>query len=215
MRVVIGEDQTLLREGLAVLLANDGFDVVAAAPDAITFEQAALEQRPDLVVADIRMPPTHTDDGLRAALRIRAQLPATAILVLSQHVQQRYATQLLADGARGVGYLLKQRIADVESFCLDARRVAGGGSALDPDIVSVMLARHNQRRPTGRLTDRQQQVIALMAEGRSNAAIAQRLSLTEKAVVNHISRIYEQLGLPPSPEDHRRVLAVVHHLTAD
>lgn len=213
MRVVIGEDQALLRQGLVVLLSNEGFDVVAAAADAISFEQAALEHRPDLVVADIRMPPTNTDDGLRAAMRIREQQPSTAILVLSQHVQQRYASLLLAQGAAGVGYLLKQRVADVESFCADARRVAAGGTALDPEIVSVMLGRHIRRRPSEQLTPRQQQVLALMAEGRSNAAIARQLSLTEKAVVNHVSHIYEELGLPPSPEDHRRVLAVVRHLT--
>jgi DNA-binding NarL/FixJ family response regulator len=213
MRVVIGEDQALLREGLAMLLANHGFDIAAAAADAIAFEGAALEHKPDLVVADIRMPPEHTDDGLRAALRIRAALPDTGILVLSQHVQQRYATQLLADGARGVGYLLKERVSDVESFCADARRVAAGGTALDPEIVAAMLTRHNHRHRAGRLTDRQQEILALMAEGRSNAAIARRLSLTEKAVVNHISHIYDELSLPPSPEDHRRVLAVVHHLT--
>jgi DNA-binding NarL/FixJ family response regulator len=166
------------------------------------------------VIADIRMPPGNSDDGLHAALRIRAALPETAILVLSQHVQRRYATQLLAGGAQGVGYLLKQRVSDVESFCADARRVAAGGSALDPEIVAAMLSFHNQRRPTGRLTSRQEEILALMAEGRSNAAIAERLSLTEKAVVNHVSHIYGELGLPPSPEDHRRVLAVVHHLTA-
>jgi DNA-binding NarL/FixJ family response regulator len=214
MRVVIGEDQTLLREGLAVLLSTAGFELVAAAANAIALEQAALEHHPDLVVADIRMPPTNTDDGLRAALRIRAKLPGTAILVLSQHLQQRYAAQLFANGAQGVGYLLKQRVADVESFCADAHRVATGGTALDPEIVAAMLTSHNHRQPAGQLTARQKEVLALMAEGRSNAAIAQQLALTEKAVVGHISRIYDQLGLPPSPEDHRRVLAVVHHLTA-
>jgi DNA-binding NarL/FixJ family response regulator len=213
MRVVIAEDQALLREGLAILLTNHGFDVAATADDAIAFEHAALEHKPDLVVADIRMPPGHTDDGLRAALRIRAALPHTAILVLSQHLQQRYATQLLADGAQGVGYLLKERVSNVESFCADARRVAAGGTALDPEIVAAMLTRHNHRHPTGRLTNRQQEILALMAEGRSNAAIARRLSVTEKAVVNHISHIYDELSLPPSPDDHRRVIAVVHHLT--
>jgi DNA-binding NarL/FixJ family response regulator len=214
MRVVIAEDQALLREGLAMLLADHGFAVVAAAADAVAFERAALEHKPDLVIADIRMPPGHTDDGLRAALRIRAALPDTGILVLSQHLQQRYATQLLADGAQGVGYLLKERVSNVESFCADARRVAAGGTALDPEIVAAMLTRHNHRHPTGRLTNRQQEILALMAEGRSNGAIARRLSLTEKAVVNHISHIYDELSLPLSPEDHRRVLAVVHYLTA-
>jgi DNA-binding NarL/FixJ family response regulator len=214
VRVVIGEDQPLMREGLALLLANNHFDVLATAGDAIAFEHAALEHQPDLVIADIRMPPGHTDDGLRAALRIRAALPDTAILVLSQHVQQRYAIQLLANGAQGVGYLLKQRVSDVESFCADARRVAAGGAALDPEVVAEMLTRHNHRNPAGRLTNRQQQILGLMAQGRSNAAIARQLTLTEKAVVNHVSHIYDELSLPPGPEDHRRVLAVVHHLTA-
>jgi DNA-binding NarL/FixJ family response regulator len=214
MRVVIGEDQTLLREGLAMLLTTNGLQVVAATADAVSFERAALEQRPELVVADIEMPPNHTDDGLRAALRIRAKLPDTGVLVVSQHVQQRYAIQLLATGARGIGYLLKQRVSNIESFCADARRVANGGTALDPEIVSVMLTRHNHRQPPGRLTHRQQEVLSLMAQGRSNAAIAHQLTLTEKAVVGHVSHIYDQLGLSPSPDDHRRVLAVIHHLTA-
>ena len=215
MRVVIGEDQALLRQGLAVLLSHEGFDVVATAADAASFYEVALESRPDLVVADIRMPPTGTDDGLRAALRIRTELPGTAILVLSQHIQQRYAARLLANGAQGIGYLLKQRVADVESFSADARRVAAGGTALDPDIVAGLLGRHERQASTEQLTGRQQQVLALMAEGRSNAAIARHLSLTEKSVVNHVSRIYEELGLPPSPEDHRRVLSFVRHLSGD
>jgi DNA-binding NarL/FixJ family response regulator len=174
--------------------------------------RAAEADRPDLVVADIRMPPTNTDDGLRAALRIRGVLPATAVLVLSQHVRQRYALELLEGGARGVGYLLKQRIADVAAFCADARRVAEGGSALDPDVVAAMLAR-GRRDPIDGLTPRQRGVLALMAEGRSNSAIAERLYLTEKAVVKHVSHIYDALDLAPSPEDHRRVLAVVRYLT--
>lgn len=213
MRVVIGEDQALLREGLAALLGNAGFEVAAVAADAVAFERAALHHSPDLVVADIRMPPGNTDDGLRAALRIRSQRPDTAVLVLSQHLQQRYAKELLHDGARGIGYLLKQRVADVDSFISDARRVTAGGTALDPEIVAAMLARPTRAAAIGDLTSRQREVLALMAEGRSNAAIARQLTITEKAVVNHTTRIYDQLGLAPSAEDHRRVLAVVRYMT--
>jgi DNA-binding NarL/FixJ family response regulator len=202
-----------MREGLALLLERAGFDVAGVAADADALELEAGAKRPDLVVADIRMPPTNTDDGLRAALRIRAALPDTAILVLSQHVQQRYALELLQGRARGVGYLLKQRVADVDAFCADARRVAEGGSVLDPDVVAAMLARGGQRDSVDGLTPRQRDVLALMAEGRSNAAIAERLYLTEKAVVKHVSHIYDALELQPSPDDHRRVLAVVRYLT--
>ena len=212
MRVVIAEDQALMREGLALILERAGFTIAAVAADADELERAAHAHRPDLVVADIRMPPTQTDDGLRAALRIRAALPGTAILVVSQHVRQRYALKLLQDGARGVGYLLKQRVADVDTFCADARKVAQGGSALDPDVVAAMLSRRGRRDPDDRLTARQRDVLALVAEGRSNAAVAKELTLTEKAVVKHVSRIYDALGLDPCPEDHRRVLAVVRYL---
>jgi DNA-binding NarL/FixJ family response regulator len=201
-----------MREGLALLLERAGFDVAGVAADADALEREAGAHRPDLVVADIRMPPTNTDDGLRAALRIRDALPDTAILVLSQHVQQRYALELLQGRARGVGYLLKQRVADVDAFCADARRVAEGGSVLDPDVVAAMLARGRRDRIDG-LTPRQRAVLALMAEGRSNSAIAERLYLTEKAVVKHVSHIYDALDLAPRPEDHRRVLAVVRYLT--
>ncbi|MGH2874198.1 MAG: response regulator [Solirubrobacteraceae bacterium] len=215
MRVVIGEDQALLREGLAMLLANARFEVAALAADAPALERAALDHRPDLVVADIRMPPENTDDGLRAALRIRARLPATAVLVLSQHVQPRYATDLLAHGANGVGYLLKQRVADVDSFVADARRVTDGGTALDPEIVAAMLTRRNRRSEIESLTPRQREVLALMAQGRSNGAIAHHLTVTEKAVVNHVTHIYDRLALAPNADDHRRVLAVVRHLTSE
>lgn len=215
MRAVIGEDQALLREGLALLLEQADFDVVATAADAPELEREALAHHPDLVVADIRMPPGYGDDGLRAALRIRSERPGTAILVLSQHVQQRYATDLLAAGADGVGYLLKQRVTDVDEFRADVCRVATGGSALDPEVVAAMVARHQRQESAAALTPRQREVLGLMAEGRSNAAIAARLTLSEKAVVKHVSHIYDELGLPPSPEDHRRVLAVVRHLAAD
>jgi DNA-binding NarL/FixJ family response regulator len=202
-----------MREGLALLLERAGFQVAAAVGDADQLKRATGTNHPDLVVADIRMPPQHADDGLRAALAIRNASPAVAVLVLSQHVQQRYATALLDGGAAGVGYLLKERVADVDTFCADARRVAAGGTVLDPEVVSVMLARTRRRDPLHRLTPRQLEVLALMAEGRSNTAIAERLTLTEKAITRHISHIYDELGLAPCPEDHRRVLAVVRYLT--
>jgi DNA-binding NarL/FixJ family response regulator len=212
MRIVIGEDNALMRRGLTLLLQEDGFDVVASAADAGDLERKALAHGPDLVIADIQMPPGHADDGLQAVLRIRAQLPRMAVLVLSQHVQRRYAEALLDGGAEGVGYLLKQRVADVEGFCADARRLCAGGSVLDPEVVATMLSRARRDDPLERLTPRQREVLALMAEGRSNAAIADRLVITEQAVVKHAAHIYAELGLAPCPEDHRRVLAVVRYL---
>jgi len=213
VRVVIGEFQALMREGLALLLERAGFDVAAAVGDAEELVRAGEAAHPDLVVADIQLPPQHADDGLQAALTIKRASPGVAVLILSQHVQQRYAEELLQDGAGGVGYLLKQRVADVDSFCTDARRVAGGGTVLDPEVVSAMLARARRSDPMGRLTLRQHEVLALMAEGRSNTAIAKQLSLTGKAVVRHISHIYDELGLALCSDDHRRVLAVVRYLT--
>jgi DNA-binding NarL/FixJ family response regulator len=212
VRVVIGEDQALMRQGLALLLERGGFEVVGSAADAEDLERKARAHTPDLVVADIQMPPTHTDDGLQAALRIRAALPGTAIMVLSHHVQRRYAAALLGDGAAGIGYLLKERVADADAFCADARRLVDGGSVLDPEVVETMIARARRDEPLDRLTDRQREVLALMAEGRSNSAIAGRLTITEQAVVKHAAHIYDQLGLTPGPDDHRRVLAVVRYL---
>jgi len=215
VRVVIGEDEALLREGLALVLERDGFEVAALAADAEALVNAARQERPDLVVTDIRMPPTHTDDGLRAALAIRAARPDTAVLVLSQHAQRRYAADLLAQASAGAGYLLKQRIGDVEAFCADVRRICDGGTVLDPELVGTLLGRARpEGDPLHGLTERQRDVLALMAEGRSNAAIAERLVITEKAVVKHVSHVYEQLGLHPGPDDHRRVLAVVRYLSA-
>lgn len=214
MRVVIGEDEALLREGLALLMERAGFTVVALAADADQLLDAAREHRPDLVVTDIRMPPTHADEGLRAGLTIRRELPDTALMVLSQHAQRRYATDLLAERAGGVGYLLKQRIGDGESFCDDVRRVAAGGTVLDPELIGTLLGRARpEDDPFHVLTARQRDVLGLMAEGRSNAAIAHRLVITEKAVVRHVSRIYDQLDLRVDEEDHRRVLAVVRYLS--
>jgi DNA-binding NarL/FixJ family response regulator len=215
MLVIIGEDEVLLREGLRHLLDSDGFDVVAVAGDAESLEREVATHLPELVITDIRMPPTHTDEGLLAALRMRSRHPGIAVVVLSQHVQRRYATELLDQDGGGFGYLLKQRIADVTTFTADLRLVAAGGTALDPEVVSVLLARATRAsEPVGSLTPRQREVLALMAEGRSNARIASTLFLSEKAVVQHTSNIYEALGLPVDAGDHRRVLAVIRFLAS-
>ena len=213
MRVVIGEDQALMREGLQALLERRGFDVVGLAGDGEELLRKSRAHRPDVVIADVHMPPTQTDEGLRAALAIRAELPATAIVVLSQHVERRNLTELLESGTGeggGVGYLLKQRVADGDAFCADLRRVGAGGTVLDKEVVAAMLARADG--PLAELTARQREVLALVAEGHSNATIAARLVLSEKAVVKHISHIYERLELPPDVDGHRRVLAVNRYL---
>lgn len=211
MRVVIGEDQALMREGIVLLLERGGFEVVGAAADAEDLLRKARAHKPDVVVTDVRMPPTQTDEGLRAALEIRASDPEIAIVVLSQHVQRQYASELLRSGDGAVGYLLKQRVTDGEAFCADVRRISAGGSVLDPEVVRAMLE-GPPRDPLAQLTVRQREVLALMGEGRSNAGIAERLFLTEPAVVKHVSHIYAELGIPPCPDDHRRVLAVVRYL---
>jgi len=213
VRVVIAEDEALIRRGLELVLQDGGHEVVAAVADATELTDAVTRANPDLVVTDIRMPPTHTDEGLTAALRIRRELPGTPVVVLSQHVQRRYARDLLAEGTEGVGYLLKQRIADVGTFLDDLARVADGGTALDPDVVAVMVgrARHSEAAVSA-LTPRQQEVLALVAEGRSNASIAAKLFVTEKAVVQHVSRIYDALGLANDADAHRRVQAVIRYL---
>lgn len=213
MRVVIGEDEVLLRQGLAAVLAQAGMEVAAATGDAEALLAAAERHRPELVVTDIRMPPTRTDDGLAAALRIRAAHPRTAVVVLSQYVQRRYATELLADGPSRVGYLLKQRISNLEAFVEALRTVAAGGTAIDPEVVEVMVHRaHRIDGHVARLTPRQREVLAMIAEGRSNAWIAAHLVISEKAVVQHTSHIYDALGIPVDANDHRRVLAVVRYL---
>ncbi|ALV45304.1 LuxR family transcriptional regulator [Arthrobacter alpinus] len=215
MRVVICEDEVLLREGIAHILSSDGFEVLASVSNATQLEREVARHSPDLVVTDIRMPPSYTHEGLMAALRIRRTHPGIGVVVVSQHVQRRYATELLEGGTGGFGYLLKQRISDIRTFTSDIRRVAAGGTALDPEVVSVLVARASRgTSAVGRLTPRQVEVLGLMAEGRSNAAIAAQLVLSEKAVVQHASNIYDALGLQVDADDHRRVLAVIRHLQA-
>ena len=212
MRVVIGEDEVLLREGLVLLLGRAGFDVVAAVGDADSLVRAAVLHRPDVVVTDIRMPPGGADDGLRAAVALQSRLPRTGVLVLSQHLSRQYALDLLATGGAGVGYLLKQRVAQVERFVDAVRRVGEGGSALDPEVVARLLGRRRRDDPLERLTERERQVLALMAEGRSNRGIAEELVVTEHAVEKHIGSTLGKLGVSPGAGGHRRVLAVLAYL---
>jgi DNA-binding NarL/FixJ family response regulator len=209
VRVLIAEDSVLLRQGLVHLLTDAGMEVVAAVDDADLLLRAVDEHAPDICVVDIRMPPTHTDEGVRAALVIRAQHPDVGVLMLSQYVEERYATDLIASDTRGFGYLLKDRVADVTEFLEAVRRVAGGGTALDPEVVSQLLVRSRRPDPLGGLTPRETDVIRLMAEGRSNTGIATELVVTEGAVEKHVSSIFTKLGLPPAEQDHRRVLAVL------
>jgi DNA-binding NarL/FixJ family response regulator len=211
-RVTVAEDSVLLREGLCRLLTEAGFDVVGAVGNGEDLLRAVADEQPDVVVADVRMPPTHSDEGLRAALVIRSRWPSVAVLVLSQYVEERYATELLAGDTRGVGYLLKDRVADVESFVEALHRVRGGGTALDPEVVSQLFARARRVGPLTRLTPREREVLALMAEGRSNAGIAEALVVSEGAVEKHISGIFGKFALPSAPTDHRRVLAVLRYL---
>ena len=212
MRVVIAEDSVLLREGLTRLLAEAGHDVVAAAGEAEEFLREVGDRQPDVVVVDVRMPPTFTDEGLRAALVVRSTWPAIGVLVLSQYVEERYATELLSDRPQGVGYLLKDRVADLTEFLDALDRVAAQGSVLDPEVVAQLLAR--SRHPLAALTPRERDVLALMAEGRSNAAIAAELVVSEGAVEKHVSSIFSKLDLAPAESDHRRVLAVLRYLEA-
>jgi DNA-binding NarL/FixJ family response regulator len=211
VRVVIAEDGVLLREGLVRLLADEGHEVIASAGDALGLVEAVERERPDVCIVDVRMPPTFTDEGLRGALEIRSRWPGTPVLVLSQYVEERYATELLSDGSAAVGYLLKQRVADVRDFLDALERVAGGGTALDPEVVAQLLARA-RRHPHDELTPREREVLGLMAEGLSNAGIAQRLVVTEGAVEKHVTNIFQKLGLEPAETDHRRVLAVLRYL---
>ena len=209
MRVVVADDSLLLREGVVRLLEEWGFDVVGQAGDAEDLTRKVRAHKPDVAVIDIRMPPTNTDDGLRAALTLRAELPDTGVLVLSQYVEEGYAVDLLAEGGAGVGYLLKDRVAEVRLFTDAVERVAAGGSALDPEVVSHMLKRKRSEDPIDELTPREREVLAHMAEGLSNHKIADRLAVTPRAVERHVTSIFEKLGLPATGDEHRRVLAVL------
>jgi DNA-binding NarL/FixJ family response regulator len=207
MRVVIAEDSVLLREGLVRLLEEAGFEVAGQAGDADDLLRKVRAHRPDIALVDIRMPPTLTDDGLEAALTIRTEQPDVGVLVLSQHADEHYAMRLLADGAEGVGYLLKDRVVEVERFVESVRRVADGGSALDPEVVGLMVGRHRGD-PLDELTEREREVLELIAEGLSNRAIQERLVITERAVERHVTSIFSKLDLPATGQEHRRVLAV-------
>ena len=212
MRVVIAEDLALLRDGLTRLLRDNGFEVVAAVQDGDALVHSVLLERPDVAIVDIRLPPTFRDEGLRAALELRRLVPGTAVLIVSQYVEQAYAAELLADGQGGVGYLLKDRIMEVDDFVDSVRRVAAGGTALDPEVVSQLFSRQQPAGPLAQLTPREREVLSLMAEGRSNSAIAAQLVLTVGAVEKHVANILAKLRLAPSDSDHRRVLAVLAYL---
>jgi DNA-binding NarL/FixJ family response regulator len=212
VRVLIAEDLALLRDGLVRLLRDNGFEVVDAVGDGDALVHAARRERPDIAIVDIRLPPSFRDEGLRAALELRRTVPEMAILVVSQYVEHTYATELLAEGGGGVGYLLKDRIMNVDDFVDAVRRVADGGTALDPDVVAQLFSRRRSKGPLQRLTNRELEVLGLMAEGRSNTGIASALVLSVGAVEKHVASIFTKLGLPPTTTDHRRVLAVLAYL---
>jgi DNA-binding NarL/FixJ family response regulator len=214
MRVVVAEDSVLLREGIVRVLEDAGFEVVGQAGDADDLMDMVRTHRPQVAVVDIRMPPTHTDDGLRAARAIRDELPATAVLVLSQYAEEGYALDLVSEGSEGVGYLLKDRIAETERFTDSVRRVAEGGSAFDPEVVSLLMGRNRRDDRLERLSGREREVLELMAEGRSNRSIAEQLTISERAVEKHVTGIFAKLDLPATAEHHRRVLAVLTLLRA-
>lgn len=212
MRVLIAEDLALLRDGLTRMLTAHGFDVVAAVTDGTELAQRLIEVRPDVAVVDVRLPPTFTDEGLRATIAARRVVAGLPVLILSQYVERVYAAELLCDRSGGVGYLLKDRVGEVRDFIEALRQVAAGGTVMDPDVIAQLLTGGRQRDRLAALTPRERDVLAVMAEGRSNAAIATRLVVTEKAVSKHINNIFAKLNLPPSDDDHRRVLAVLTHL---
>ncbi len=214
LRVLVADDSVLLREGLVRLLQESGFDVVAQAGDADELLRKARAHKPAVAIIDVRMPPENTDDGLRAALTIRSEHPETGVLVLSQYIEEQYAVELIGEASEGVGYLLKERITDVATLLDAVDRVAGGGSVIDPQVVSQLLRRHRQHDPLQQLSDREREVLELMAEGRSNHAIAGRLVISERAVEKHVTSIFSKLKLPPAEDDHRRVLAVLTFLRA-
>jgi DNA-binding NarL/FixJ family response regulator len=214
MRVVVAEDSVLLREGVVRLLQEAGHEVVGQAGDPDDLMRKVRAHKPDLAVVDVRMPPTQTDEGLRAAKTIRAEHPKVGVLVLSSYVEPTYAQELLAENAEGLGYLLKDRVSDVDDFADAVKRVGAGGSALDPEVVSLLMGRSRENDPLTELTPREREVLGLMAEGRTNAAIAEQLVVTERAVEKHVTSIFSKLRLPASGEDHRRVLAVLRFLEA-
>ncbi|MFF5026201.1 LuxR C-terminal-related transcriptional regulator [Streptomyces collinus] len=216
MRVVLAEDLFLLRDGLVRMLEAYGFEIVAAVESGPELDAALARSRPDVAVVDVRLPPTHTDEGLQCALRARRERPGLPVLVLSQHVEQLYARELLADGSGGVGYLLKDRVFDADQFVDAVRRVAAGGTAMDPQVIQQLLSRRaGDGQPLDGLTPREREVLELMAQGRSNAAIAGQLVVTERAIAKHTSNIFTKLGLEVSDDDNRRVLAVLAHLDRD
>jgi DNA-binding NarL/FixJ family response regulator len=212
LRIVIADDAVLLREGLIRLVAENGHEVVAAVGDGPALVSAVVAHRPDVSIVDVRMPPSHTDEGLRASVEARSLVPGTPILVLSQYVEVSYADDLLADGRGGIGYLLKDRVSEVSAFLDGLQRVATGGTVLDPEVVAQLFARRRRHDPLGTLTPREREVLGLMAEGRSNTNIARHLVVTEGAVEKHVRNIFTKLDLPPDDEQHRRVLAVVAYL---
>jgi DNA-binding NarL/FixJ family response regulator len=212
VRVVLAEDLALLRDGLIRLLEAHDFEVVEAVDNGPSLTRALRTHRPDVAVVDVRLPPTFTDEGLRAVIAARAEIPGLPVLVLSQYVEQLYARELLADRSGGVGYLLKDRVANVGQFVEAVRQVAAGGTAMDPEVIAQLLTRQSADQPVATLTPREREVLGLMAEGRSNAAIAARMFITEKAVSKHTNNIFARLGLPPSEDDNRRVLAVLAYL---
>ena len=214
MRIVIAEDLALLRDGLIRLLGAHGFEVVEAVDNGPSLLRALTTHRPDVAVVDVRLPPSFTDEGLRAAIEARRRVPGLPVLVLSQYVEPLYARELLSDRNGGVGYLLKDRVSNVGQFVDAVRRVAGGGTEMDPEVIAQLLAKQSRSQPLGQLTPREREVLGLMAEGRSNAAIASRMFVTEKAVSKHTNNIFSKLDLPPSEDDNRRVLAVLAYLEA-
>ncbi len=215
MRVVVADDAVILREGLARLLVEAGFEIAGLACDAEELFALVEQSRPDVAIVDIRMPPTHSDEGLRAAIAIRQRWPGTGILVLSQHVRASYALELLSHGSDGVGYLLKERVSDLDELSSSVKRIGHGGSVLDPGVVEQLVGRpRHGDDPLGSLTTREREVLELMAEGRSNKAIAERLFVTEHTIEKHVKSILGTLRLPPSPDDHRRVLAVLTFLNS-
>jgi DNA-binding NarL/FixJ family response regulator len=214
VRIVIAEDSALLRDGLTRMLTDHGHEVVGAIDDAVGLTQLVEREDAELVVLDVRMPPTHTDEGIRAALELRAHWPHLPIVVLSQYVEENYATELLAGDLGGIGYVLKDRVTDVGQFVETVARVANGGTAIDTEVVSQLLARTRRQQPIAELTPREREVLGLMAEGRSNTAIAEKLVITQRAVEKHVKNIFQKLRLAPADTDHRRVLAVLRYLEA-